>query len=245
MTSDFAWPYDPRADLPSAGWYHDGSVRQRYEPTPGIVPPVGFYEDASGNSRFWEPQPAAGQAVPTGWYDYGPVARRWWDGTQWTKHLVSSEPQSSVPAGWYDDGSGRMRWWDGQEWTEHFAPASPEPSGSSAPVSAPEASSGALGFTVALEWPLLLEITSDPVVTSNVEINVFAAFEGLANTYADDSMIAKIVMDEYAGPALRERLLASDSAAIARLPEGIRELIPEMLAEVRGSIADAADDWDD
>lgn len=59
-------------------------------------------------------------AAPAGWYDDGSGQLRWWDGQVWTEHYYTASPRVAAPAGWYDDGSGRQRWWDGQDWTEHY-----------------------------------------------------------------------------------------------------------------------------
>lgn len=59
-------------------------------------------------------------AAPTGWYDDDSGQQRWWDGQEWTEHYYTASPRVAAPAGWYDDGSGRQRWWDGQDWTEHY-----------------------------------------------------------------------------------------------------------------------------
>lgn len=59
-------------------------------------------------------------AAPAGWYDDGSGQLRWWDGQDWTQHYYTADPRVGAPAGWYDDGSGRQRWWDGQDWTQHY-----------------------------------------------------------------------------------------------------------------------------
>ena len=59
-------------------------------------------------------------AAPAGWYDDGSGQLRWWDGQDWTQHYYTASPREGAPAGWYDDGSGRQRWWDGQDWTQHY-----------------------------------------------------------------------------------------------------------------------------
>ena len=68
-------------------------------------------------------QPAT--LTPSGWYDDGSGDLRWWDSHQWTQHVHKAELEEKVPAeqpkaagpGWYDDGSGRQRWWTGDHWT--------------------------------------------------------------------------------------------------------------------------------
>lgn len=59
-------------------------------------------------------------AAPAGWYDDGSGQLRWWDGQEWTEHYYTASPRVAAPAGWYDDGSGQLRWWDGQDWTQHY-----------------------------------------------------------------------------------------------------------------------------
>lgn len=36
--------------------------------------------------------------IPAGWYDDGSGRQRWWDGSGWTEHTVSTEPGSPAPA---------------------------------------------------------------------------------------------------------------------------------------------------
>lgn len=68
--------------------------------------------------------PRVATLPPAGWYDDGSGNYRWWDSVRWTGHVqlpvptpkVLANPRSSPSPGWYDDGSGRQRWWNGQHW---------------------------------------------------------------------------------------------------------------------------------
>jgi hypothetical protein len=93
-----------------------------------VAAPAGWYDDGSGQLRWWDGQAWTEQyctaaprvSAPAGWYDDGSGQLRWWDGQDWTQHYFTAGPQVAAPAGWYDDSSGRQRWWDGQEWTDHY-----------------------------------------------------------------------------------------------------------------------------
>ena len=44
---------------------------------------------------------------PPGWYDDGRGALRWWDGTQWTEHVQTPDPESDVTDGSVESDSER------------------------------------------------------------------------------------------------------------------------------------------
>ena len=98
-----------------------------------VAAPAGWYDDDSGQLRWWDGQEWTQQyytaappvAAPAGWYDDGSGRLRWWDGQDWTQQYYTAAPPVAAPAGWYDDGSGRQRWWDGQDWTEHYQGSGP------------------------------------------------------------------------------------------------------------------------
>ncbi|MBB6392670.1 DUF2510 domain-containing protein [Microbacterium thalassium] len=93
-------------------------------PGTGAVPPAGWYDDGTGKQRWWDGsrwtdeyidlrdrstelrtdagQPATGVAGP-GWFDDQRGRRRWWDGRQWTAAVQYSGEEQEL-AGIVIDG---------------------------------------------------------------------------------------------------------------------------------------------
>ena len=127
-------------------------------------PEAGWYDDGSGKQRWWDGSrwteqyidlrdyrtelhtgtaPARGAAA-AGWYDDGRGRQRWWDGTRWSDAARFSGSEESF-AGIVVDG----RW-------IHFGALSEPIAGASAPVSS------CCGVDASAERPPLVRCTGPP-----------------------------------------------------------------------------------
>jgi hypothetical protein len=97
--------------------------------SPASSPSAGYYDDGSGQQRYWDGQQWSGAAnaavageVPTA--ADPPRAR-----------TDSESSSAATHAGWYQDATNpsQMRWWDGTAWTDDRYPSVAQPPGSIAP----------------------------------------------------------------------------------------------------------------
>ncbi|MCW2749108.1 MAG: hypothetical protein JWR83_218, partial [Aeromicrobium sp.] len=110
------------ADHPTASMLPYSELRQgRTAPAP---PPVV----RRGTPLTRPPVPSGAENPPAGWHPdpKGLGSLRYWDGTQWTEHVVTNAPIAPVTASasgaeaqWFPDPTGRFefRYWNGSEWT--------------------------------------------------------------------------------------------------------------------------------
>lgn len=125
-------------------------------PTPGHVNRVPFAPSADlavSGSQDASALPAA----PPGWYDDGSGQRRWWNGTTWTDQY-----EARPRPGWYPFDPQRQRYWDGQAWADSYAPLAPQQTAviaiQSRPGNGPAIASLVLGIIGFLLTPIPLGI---------------------------------------------------------------------------------------
>lgn len=90
-----------------------------------LLTPEEFSERVRIAAARADGEAATGISTAPGWYDDDSGQRRWWNGHHWTGHVQELVPAhsrggSEARAGWYDDQQGRWRWWDGERWTQHY-----------------------------------------------------------------------------------------------------------------------------
>lgn len=127
-----------------------------------------------------------------------PGRLRWWDGTQWTAHVVEPIPAavvtvassasdaatSRLPAqGWFPDPESRdrLRWWDGAEWTAHVHQAGSTVQPAVAPLSAAAVSGGEAEPVVVFRRTVGNVVGAPAMNRSELRAGVIYAYEFVAD----------------------------------------------------------------
>lgn len=86
---------DPNTPVPTpAGWYDDGSGRQRW------------WDGTTWTNNFAHTALPAVAITPAGWYDDGSGRQRWWDGAAWTEQFepLVAPQQPHIQQQWNSHG---------------------------------------------------------------------------------------------------------------------------------------------